>query len=768
GFDVLVAATGLTPGETVWVRISEYNGGSWGAAPYNYEIASTGGTPPANDDCVNATTLTPNAAPIPGTGYCATIENPFTNDCEGNTEGNVWYSFTLPNSGQTTVNLTNIDCFGSGNGVDVSVFTGGCGAFGTVICSQAISADAAINFTGSTGVTYYVMVDGDNAGGANSLCDFDIDVDIAPVLCGTVGFHAASNASPFGPAIAFPTTMSCLDPWVWLVADDTTSAGNYISPSLSFIMGAHGDMNDNVNIYINGTAAVGSGTQIYGPQAIGGGGFTVYGDMLSPSTDYWMELCSTSGIAWSVINGGTGNVFGAGTSSVNPGCERLGPFNPEGIASFTSNAPAGSIGLIGGGWDEGYTYFDPTVSGPGTFNITYNWDDENGCTGSSTQTITVTSPYAFTSLDYAAVCENSGSISPTLVADAGGVYSSATLGGSLNTATGAVNSNTAPTGSHTVTYTIGTVPCVTVGTGTITIDVLPLGAFSYTGTPYCSNGSDPSPTYSGGGVAGTFTSTAGLSITAGTGVVDLSASTPGTYTVTNTLAAVGACPQVVETASITITALPVGTFSYTASPYCVNGSDPSPTYSGGGAAGAFTSTAGLSITLGTGVVDLSASTPGTYTVTNTIIAASGCPAVVETSSITITALPVGTFSYTGTPYCINGSDPSPTFSGGGVAGTFTSTAGLSITAGTGVVDLSASTPGTYTVTNTIAAASGCPAVVETSPITITALPVGTFSYTGTPYCVNGSDPSPTFSGGGVAGAFTSTAGLSIASGTGVV
>ena len=38
----------------------------------------------------------------------------------------------------------------------------------------------------------------------------------------------------------------------------------------------------------------------------------------------------------------------------------------------------------------------------------------------------------------------------------------------------------------------------------------------------------------------------------------------------------------------------------------------------------------------------------------------------------ITALPVATFSYTGSPYCQNAANPSPTFSGGGVAGTFSS------------------------------------------------------------------------------------------------
>ena len=47
-----------------------------------------------------------------------------------------------------------------------------------------------------------------------------------------------------------------------------------------------------------------------------------------------------------------------------------------------------------------------------------------------------------------------------------------------------------------------------------------------------------------------------------------------------------------------------------------------------------------------------------------------------TTSITITVLPVATFSYAGTPYCQNAANPSPTFSGGGVAGTFSSTGAL--------------------------------------------------------------------------------------------
>jgi hypothetical protein len=87
--------------------------------------------------------------------------------------------------------------------------------------------------------------------------------------------------------------------------------------------------------------------------------------------------------------------------------------------------------------------------------------------------------------------------------------------------------------------------------------------------------------------------------------------------------------------------------------------------------------------------------------------------------VTVTPLPVATFNYSGTPYCQNAVNPSPTFSGGGVAGTFSSTAGLVfVSTATGQVDLATSTPGSYIVTNTIAASGGCGVVTATSPIVI--------------------------------------------------
>lgn len=96
----------------------------------------------------------------------------------------------------------------------------------------------------------------------------------------------------------------------------------------------------------------------------------------------------------------------------------------------------------------------------------------------------------------------------------------------------------------------------------ITISPLPVATFSYAGNPYCSNQADPFPTFSGGGVSGTFSSTSGLIfISTATGQINLSASTPGTYVITNTIAASGACSMVTASSSVTI--LPDGSWTGT-------------------------------------------------------------------------------------------------------------------------------------------------------------------------------------------------------------
>ncbi|MFL5762802.1 MAG: gliding motility-associated C-terminal domain-containing protein [Bacteroidia bacterium] len=563
-----------------------------------------------------------------------------------------------------------------------------------------------------------------------------------------------------------------------------------------------------------------------------------------PGNDYgYVEYSTNNGATWNTLT----------TPAVTPIC----PSTQGKWTAFSMVLPASCDNIAtlkiayhwinnddGLGSDPSFALDDMTLSTPASNSITTGTITGSPFCACSSVSVPFTSTGTFTA----------GNVYTAQLSDAAGSFAApVTLGTLVSTANAGTIAGTipcgTPTGSGYRIRVISSTPAI-IGTDNgvnITITQPSVATFSYTGTPYCASAADPSPTFSGGGVAGTFTSAAGLVfISAATGQVDLSASTPGTYTVTNTITATGGCPAVTATSSITINAVqsaafsyssstfcntganpvptitgtaggtfsaspaglsfvststgeinagsttlgtytvtyttpgpcpgtatasvtitsnPIATFGYTGSPYCQTAADPSPTFSGGGTAGAFSSTAGLVfVSTATGQVDLSASTPGTYTVTNTIAASGGCPAATATATITIEAPPDATFSYAG-PYCTTGTDPSPTLTG--TAGTFTSTAGLSINSSTGIVDLSASTAGTYTVTNTVAGSGACPTGTSTATITINDPPVATFSYAG-PYCQNDPDPAPSFSGGGVAGTFSSTAGLVINAATGQV
>jgi hypothetical protein len=102
--------------------------------------------------------------------------------------------------------------------------------------------------------------------------------------------------------------------------------------------------------------------------------------------------------------------------------------------------------------------------------------------------------------------------------------------------------------------------------------------------------------------------------------------------------------------------------------------------------------------------------------------------VLGSAVISIIPPPIATFSYP-TPVCLNGVNPSPTFLGGGIAGTFSaSSAGLNfVNTATGEINLATSTPGTYTITNTIAAAGGCPQVTANFTIVINTAPTLTIN-----------------------------------------
>ncbi|WP_253524373.1 beta strand repeat-containing protein [Runella salmonicolor] len=114
-------------------------------------------------------------------------------------------------------------------------------------------------------------------------------------------------------------------------------------------------------------------------------------------------------------------------------------------------------------------------------------------------------------------------------------------------------------------------------------------------------------------------------------------------------------------------------------------------------------------------------------------------------------------AYVGSPFANTGA-ATVTLSGA-TGGTFSATpSGLSLNPTTGEINLAASTPQSYVVTYTIAAAGGsCPAVTDTAWVSIKALNVSQIVY------VNGSNTSPGQDGSSWSNAFTSLqAGLSAA------
>ena len=169
----------------------------------------------------------------------------------------------------------------------------------------------------------------------------------------------------------------------------------------------------------------------------------------------------------------------------------------------------------------------------------------------------------------------------------------------------------------------------------VTINANPSANFFYA-SPVCSNGNNPFPNYSNAGVAGIFSSTAGLNfVNTSTGQINLATSTPGTYIITNTVAT--SCTTIVATTNITITKLPLADFKYPGNGLCqsINAASQLPTFGPGAIAGSFASTFGLSFNSGTGAINIGASTPGNYAIWNTINAANGCATVADTVFVDI-------------------------------------------------------------------------------------------------------------------------------------
>ena len=399
---------------------------------------------------------------------------------------------------------------------------------------------------------------------------------------------------------------------------------------------------------------------------------------------------------------------------------------------------------------------DLSVSTPGIYTVTYTTTGTCPNTSSSSVTVNALDDASF-SYSTAAYCVSGSDPTPSITGMPGGSFTSTPVGLSLNGASGLVDVSASTPGAYTISYTT-TGTCPNTASISITINVLEDASFSYSAASYCTNNADPTPTITGLG-GGSFTSVpAGLSINGATGNVDLSASTPGAYSIT--YSTTGACLNSTSVA-VTINTADNAGFNYNAGTFCTNESDPTPTITGLGG-GSFSSTTGLSLNGITGVIDLSTSTAGAYTV---IYTTAGTCLNTSSVAVTVTTLDDASFGYNTASYCTNDSDPTPTITGL-AGGTFTSSpAGLFLNASTGIIDVSASTTGSYDIMYTTVGACSNSATIS---VAINAVDDASFNYSAASFLTNEANPTPTISGD-LGGLFSATpSGLNINTTTGEI
>ena len=229
-----------------------------------------------------------------------------------------------------------------------------------------------------------------------------------------------------------------------------------------------------------------------------------------------------------------------------------------------------------------------------------------------------------------------------------------------------------------------------------------------------------------------------------TGAITPVASTAGTYTVKYTTEASAGCASVEATTPVTISPLPSAAISGEAT-VCVGAAAQDITFTGSNGTPPYTFTyqvndgdyMTVSTTSESSQVTVSqAAVPGIYTYSLVSVShANSCSqSATGSATITVNAAPVANFAYNGSMSCATGTI-SPTYLNGGVAGAFTSNVdGIVFSAPAGTIDLGASTPGTYTITNTI---SGCGAdVTASTQVTITHVPTAAITGGETATCAS--------------------------------
>ncbi|WP_340239953.1 Ig-like domain repeat protein [Emticicia soli] len=442
-------------------------------------------------------------------------------------------------------------------------------------------------------------------------------------------------------------------------------------------------------------------------------------------------------------------------------------------ASLSASCASGTVAWYNSSSSTRLSTVSPFVTPTLSENTVYNVRcEDTGCNSAFIGVSVTVNAAPNTTIAYPApsICKNGSTTDIVRSGTTGGTFSSSPSGLSLNSSTGRITPGTSTAGTYTVMLTIaasGSCPVYTATTA-ITITAVPSATIGYSNNAFCTTQGGQNVTKTGTS-GGTYSATpTGLSIDTNTGQITPGTSSAGNYVVYYSIPATGGCAAYQTSTNISIGTPANATIAYTGSPFCTTSSVKTVSRTGT-AGGTFSSSpAGLSINSSNGQITPSTSSAGTYTISYTVSANSGCPAFTATTSITVSGAPSAAISYSASSFCTSEGAKNVSRTGT-TGGTYSaSPAGLTISASTGQITPATSTPNDYTVYYTIPAANGCAAFETSYNVSIRQAPNATITYTGSPFCTN-SVPVNVNRTGTLGGTFTSSpTGLSINSGTGQI
>ncbi len=406
-------------------------------------------------------------------------------------------------------------------------------------------------------------------------------------------------------------------------------------------------------------------------------------------------------------------------------------------AGLTINATTGTI--------------TPATSTPGNYTITYTIPTTGPCPAftTNTQVTIVKAPTAAIAYTPNILCNtnlptfNNPPVHVTLTGDGGGHYSISPATGLQMEDDGTITPAGATPATYTITYSIPAANACSIVTASTTVTINPTPRASINYPPICSSDGIVNVLFNGT-TGGTFKSTAGLSIDGSTGSITPTTSTPGVYKVTYTIDESKPCPGFDTSTEVVITKAPNASITYTPSSLCNvanTTATPNPPIQAvitGDMNGAFAIAplTGLPIAAN-GTITPAGAIPGIYTINYKITGTGGCKDFNTQATINISPALIATISYPESPFCGSTNTPQPVTRTGDQGGVFSSTTGLSINAATGAINPSASKPGTYVVTYTIAPSAPCPGFTTNTSIVINESPVISFAVSEQAICSGG-------------------------------